>query len=175
MVWFFPAHSPEQFIALAWLLEEGTREFYEEVAKRVTDPDAKKLFRDLTVAEDHHLIALRRLYEEFTRHAAGDEFPFGVINIDPGEEVILEGGISVRKGLAWIDGRSLREIMELTVGIETVAYDRYLFMLEEFEDDRIRQVLQALAGVEKQHLETVSLWLEKLVEAREETSETIAS
>ena len=174
MVWFFPAHSPEQFIALAFLLEEGTRAFYEEVARLVTDPEAKSLFRNLTEAEDHHLVALRKLHEEFTGQPAGEEFPFGVIDIDPREESIMEGGISVRKGLAWIEGRPLKEVLELTVGIETVAYDRYLFMMEKLENDKVRQVLKALAGVEKQHLETVSAYLEKLVEAREEASETIA-
>jgi rhodanese-related sulfurtransferase/rubrerythrin len=174
MVWFFPAHTPEQFIALAWLLEEGTREFYEKVSERAADPEAKKLFRTLTVAEDHHLLALRKLYENFTGHAAGEEFPFGVVDIDPREEAIMEGGISVRKGLAWVKGRTLKELLELTIGIETVAYDRYLYMLEEFRGDKIRQVLQALARVEKQHLETVSRWLEKLIEAREGASESIA-
>jgi rhodanese-related sulfurtransferase/rubrerythrin len=175
MVWFFPAHTAAQFVALAWLLEKGTREFYGHVSERLTDPEARELYLKLTEAEDHHLNALQKIYEKFTGHAAGEEFPFGVIDIDPGEEPIMEGGISVRKALGWIHGKTLKEVLELTIGVETVAYDRYLFMLEKIEDEGIRKVLKSLALVEKKHLETVSQWLEGLVEQKQKISETAIS
>jgi rubrerythrin len=171
MVWFFPAHTPDQFIALAWLLEKGTREFYEHVSGKLLDPEARKFFLQMTEAEDHHLVALRKLYEKFKGHAAREEFPFGVIDIDPAEEPIMEGGISVRKALDWIKGKTLKEILELTIGVETVAYDRYLFMLETIEDESIRKVLKSLALVEKRHLDTVSQWFERLIEQKHQTSE----
>lgn len=174
MVWFFPAHTPDQFVALAWLLEKGTREFYGHVAERLLDPEARSLFVKLTQAEDSHLSTLQKLYEEFTGHVAGEEFPFGVIDIDPAEESIMEGGISVRKALDWIQGKALKEVLELTIGVETVAYDRYIYMLEKIESESIRKILKSLALMEKQHLETVSEWFERLIDHNQKFSETVA-
>jgi len=175
MVWFFPAHTPDQVVALAWLLEKGTREFYSHVCDRLDDPEARELYFKLTEAEDHHLAALRKLYEKFIGHDAGEEFPFGIIDIDPNEEPIMEGGISVRKALDWAEGKTLKEILELTIGVETVAYDRYLFMLEKIEEESIRKVLKSLALVEKRHMEMVSRWFEELIEQKEKVTETAPS
>ena len=45
--YFTAAGRPEEFIALAWMLEEGSRRFYTAVQALVDDVETKKLFRIL--------------------------------------------------------------------------------------------------------------------------------
>lgn len=131
----------------------------------MTEPGGAQLFRDLAWAEEAHLAMLRKLFEDLAGHPAGEEFPSAVIDLDPREEAIMEGGISVRKALAWAGDKTLREVLEMAIGIETVAYDRYLFMLERLQGKQEQEVFRALAGVEQRHLDTVSARLDELVGA----------
>jgi len=162
MTWFFPAHSVEQYIALAWYLEEGTRQFYLGLSGLIDDEAAAAMFSDMTRAEVNHKSRLRDLYEEFTGEPAGDDFPRQAIELAENEESFTEGGIAVRKALEWCSRRPLRDILELTAGLETNAYDRYLFMRKIAEGDSARKVFRILAQAEKQHLDRIVSWLDDL-------------
>lgn len=155
MTWFFPAHSVEQYIALAWYLEEGTRQFYLGLSGLIDDDAAAAMFGDMTRAEVNHKTMLRDLYEEFTGEPAGEDFPRQAIELAENEESFTEGGIAVRKALEWCSRHPLRDILELAAGLETNAYDRYLFMQKIVEGEAEREVFRVLAQAEKQHLERV--------------------
>ena len=75
MPYFTAAASPEELIALAWLLEEGSRKFYSSVSSLLGDNERGKIFLDLTAAEEHHKEALLHLYTALSRKGARQQFP----------------------------------------------------------------------------------------------------
>lgn len=152
---FAAAGKPEEFLALAWLLEEGSRRFYAEVAALVTDDEAEKLFRDLAAAEEHHKAALLSLYRSFSGVEAGQDFPGSIISSSPDDD-IMEGGMRVSEALQWVKGKSGDEILELAIALETNAYDLYIRMRQQMNDSKARQVFDQLSEEEKKHLELLT-------------------
>ena len=75
MAYFTRADRPEALIALAWLLEEGSRKFYSGLPVLVSDDDALKLFGRLAAAEEHHKSLLTGLYKSLTGGEPGARFP----------------------------------------------------------------------------------------------------
>ena len=61
IAYFSAATKAEELIVLAWWLEDGSRQFYSELAAVTGDQEAKNLFRDLTIAEKHHQTSLLKL------------------------------------------------------------------------------------------------------------------
>ena len=159
--YFTAAHGPGELIALAWVLEEGSRRFYDEVAVLVNDEDAKKLFRDLSNAEEHHKTSLIHLYETFSGTEPGGEFPGSVLALESGED-IMEGGMRVNETLKWAKGKNARTIVELALALETNAYDLYIKMRLKMEDDTSRQVFDQLSREEKKHLELLARLFERI-------------
>ena len=57
MAHFSPATKPEELIALAWLLEDGSRKFYSELVSTLTDKEAIDLYWEtLTPKERKELL-----------------------------------------------------------------------------------------------------------------------
>jgi rubrerythrin len=159
MAYFSPAAGPEELIALAWLLENGSRKFYSELATRMEDQDAKNLFKDLSVAEERHQASLLKLYKELSGLTSSSGFPGSVISLEK-EGDVMEGGLRLSEVLPWAVGKSVIEILELSVSSETNAYDLYVKMERRTKDQRSAQVFRVLSGEEKQHLERLSSLLE---------------
>ena len=90
IAYFTTAVKPEEFIALAWMLEEGSRRFYAEIQALVADEETKELFRNLTAAEENHKASLVNLYKTFAGEEPERDFPGSII---PGEATgdIMEG------------------------------------------------------------------------------------
>lgn len=149
--YFTAAGRPEEFIALAWMLEEGSRRFYAAVPALVTDEETKKLFGDLTTAEEHHKASLVNLYRTFTGEEPGQGFPGSII---PAEESgdIMEGGMRVSEALKWVKGKTPETIFELAMALESNSYDFYIKMSRQMKDARSREVFEQLSKEEKKHL-----------------------
>ncbi len=64
MAYFSSATRPEELIALAWYLEEGSHKFYSGLASGLKEGKAGDLYRELAKAEEGHRSSLLRLYEE---------------------------------------------------------------------------------------------------------------
>ncbi|MBI4633820.1 MAG: hypothetical protein HY742_08005 [Deltaproteobacteria bacterium] len=161
MAYFAPAATPEELAALAWRLEGGSRKFYSALADTVTDPEAKDLYRQLAKAEEHHQTALLKLYEEFSGKASAPGFPGALL--PPGDEDgdTMEGGMRVSEALEWAKGKKTTDILELSLSLETNAYDLYIKMERRMQDEHSAQVFHVLSAEEKQHLERLSALLEK--------------
>jgi rubrerythrin len=160
MAYFSPASKPEELMALAWYLEDGSQKFYSEVVKMLEDQQAKDLFKTLSEAEEGHKASLLKLYKEFSGVITGERFPTSVISPE-GEGDVMEGGIRLRDALKWAKGKKVKEILELSISSETNAYDLYLKMKHHTKDEASANVFQALSGEEKQHLERLSSLLEE--------------
>lgn len=162
MAYFSPATKPEELIALAWFLEDGSRKFYFELASTLTDAEAKDLYHQLAKAEEHHQVSLLKLYEEYAGQAPDPGFPRSVI--PPGKEGdVMEGGMRVSEALQWAKGKGMTDILELSISLEANAYDLYLKMERQMKDQRSAQVFKLLSGEEKQHLERLNSLLEKRI------------
>jgi len=160
--YFTAAGKPEEFIALAWMLEEGSRRFYAAVPALVADEEAKKLFRDLTTAEEHHKAALFSLYKTFTGEEPGKDFPGSIIPAETTGD-IMEGGMHVSEALKWVKGKNLEAIFELAMALETNSYDLYIKMRRLMKDVKARQVFDHLSKEEKKHLKLLAELFERKV------------
>ena len=162
LAYFSPATRPQEMIALAWLLEDGTRKFYESIASTMEDQEAKGLFHNLKRSEENHKTTLWKMYEEISGRTPTPEFPAMEISGKPAGDV-MEGGMSISEALKWSTGKPLREILELSVSLETYSYDLYLKMEQKVGDRHSKQIFKTLSDEEKKHLnQLTSLFLKNL-------------
>jgi len=149
MAFFTVGSLPGELIALAWVLEEGSRRFYASLAGMLADSKAAKLFTDLTAAEEHHKSTLPGLYRDIAHAEPGLNFPRGVIEAD---EDRMEGGVKVSEALEWAKGKDSRELLELSMALETDSYDLYIKMGRRVEGEKAKEVFDRLVEEEKEHL-----------------------
>ena len=155
MAYFSSAVSTEELIALSWMLEDGNRRFYSDVTDLLSDKEAIKLFGELATAEEHHKSSLLNTYLEITGKQEDTDFPASVMGEKPDKDV-MEGGMKVSEALKWASGKELRDILELSISLETNAYDLYIKMARESGDDKSKKVFSALAEEERYHLNRFS-------------------
>jgi len=158
--WFSPAANAGEYLALAWLLEDGTRQLYAELAMRHQTNVEGDFFRRLVGAEEAHKEALHKLYHGLSTSSADDDFPAGLLP-EPAGETMLEGGLSLANALQWLAGKSAERALELALSLEINAYDRYLIMSRDAADDESRDGFAHLAREEKAHLGLISDQLDR--------------
>lgn len=153
---YFPSSARvEELIALAWLLEEGSRRFYSAAAKALSDQEAASLFQGLAGAEESHEKTLLSLFQDISGDRGVPKIPDELFSgIVPGE--VMEGGMRVEEALEWIRGKGVSEILDLTMALETYAYDLYLKMERTLTDGHARRVFRVLAEEEAKHLESMA-------------------
>jgi rubrerythrin len=155
MAYFSPAIRAEEMIALAWLLEDGSFKFYESLTKMMEEQEAKGLFQSLKRSEENHKATLWKMYEEISGKAPTPEFPDAVISKEPRGDV-MEGGMLVGEALNWSKGKALRDILELSMSLETNSYDLYLKMERKVEGRNEKHVFKTLSEEEKKHLDQLT-------------------
>jgi rubrerythrin len=161
MAYFPPGAKPEELITLAWILEGGTKKFYAAVPGSEKKKEFADFFRQLAGDEEKHQSALWNLYKKVSGKDADSGFPGSVISVDPGEE-FMEGGMRVKEALAWMEGKTLREIVELALSLEVNASDLYIKMERRVADRQARETFQVLSNQEKRHLERLTELFEKI-------------
>lgn len=159
MTWFAASLTAEEVIALAWLLEDGTRFFFQEVAQMRDSDETSQLFLHLAAAEKDHGKALLKLFRDVTGRDPGLDFPSGVLRTPP-DEKIMEGGMRLAEALSWARGKDAREILELAMSLEITAYDRFIYLRERFFNENVRTIFNLLAAEEKAHLESLTRMFE---------------
>jgi sulfur-carrier protein adenylyltransferase/sulfurtransferase len=160
MPYFSGASTPQELISLAWMLEEGSRRFYDGVVPLLDNQESVSLFRSLVTAEEHHKSVLESLYRTVMGRDREEGFPRATLRSEPAEEY-MEGGIAVREGLEWARGRSAKDVIELSITLEANAYDLYLKMELTMTDEASQRVFQSLSREEKSHLERLVEIFEK--------------
>ena len=162
MAYFSPATKPEEMIALAWLLEDGSSKFYESLTETLDDQEAKGLFQNLKRSEENHKTTLWKLFEEISGKPPTHELSDEVIRVEPRADV-MEGGMHVSEALKWSEGKALKDILQLCMSLETNSYDLYLKMERKVEGRNSKQVFNTLSEEEKDHLDRLtslfSKWL----------------
>jgi rubrerythrin len=158
MTYFSYNEKTETLIALAWALEEGSHRFYTGLAGSMTDVEGKVLFRELITAEERHKASLLALYHE----TGGSDAIEALI---PGGTAgdIMEGGVRVSDALEWTAGRDAGDILDLSIALESNAYDLYIKMERTVKDDHAKRVFSMLAEEEKHHLDRMTSLIERKV------------
>jgi rubrerythrin len=102
------------------------------------------------------------MFEDLLGKPPPSEFPDEVISTEPKGDV-MEGGMLVSEALKWSVGKTLKDILELSMSLEANSYDLYLKMERKVEGRNAKQVFQTLSEEEKKHLDQLtSLFGEKL-------------
>jgi rubrerythrin len=162
MAFFTMAARAEELTALAWLLEEGSRRFYEEAQRSLKDSDVQKLLSGLVTAEGHHKASLENLYQNITGSPPGKGFPSSLLSdATPGD--YMEGGVRVSEALAWVIGKNIQAFLELAMSLETASYDLYIKMERRVEGENSKRVFSVLSGEEKKHLESLASLLDRKI------------
>ncbi|MBN1142404.1 MAG: hypothetical protein JXB25_11520 [Deltaproteobacteria bacterium] len=159
--YFSPGHTLGEFIGLAWLIEKGTRSFYLAMANRFRGTEEESFFRQMAGVEERHQAFLESLFEKMSGQSIAGHFPQSLLPSLP-EEPVLEGGIRLAEALQWAGNRELKDIVQLAIGFETNACDRYLLMAKEQKNPDVRELFQALAEEEKAHLIHLTGYLNRL-------------
>ena len=151
MSFFTPAADSGELIALAWMLEEGSRAFYAAIARMQSAPEATELFSALVTAEEHHKASLLEVYRETTGKDPGAEFPRN-LPVAQGADDRMEGNVKVGEALAWAKGKGTRDLLELSMALEADSYDLYIKMGRTVPNEGARKVFARLIAEEKEHL-----------------------
>ncbi len=159
---FTPASDAGELIALAWLLEEGSRKFYSAVADMQKSPEATRLFLTLVESEEHHKEALRAFYRDIADTEPGPDFPRNM-PIAQGTDDRMEGNVGVSEVLAWAKGKEVRDLLELSMALETDSYDRYIKMGRRVPGERAQKIFAHLVAEEKEHLSRMAELLDRIV------------
>ncbi len=161
--WFASATKAEEYLALAWLLEDGARQFYAELARYFQKIPAGAFFQRLVTAEEAHKETLHTLYFGLSTSSSGDNFPSALLS-EAVEETMLEGGLPLAEALRWLPGKTAQQALELAMALEVNAYDRYQVMSRDAVDQEGRQAFEHLAREEKNHLGLLSDELDRWLE-----------
>jgi rubrerythrin len=160
MAYFDPAKKPEELIALAWLLEDGSRKFYSETAGMLKDRETVNFLQRLSADEEGHKASLFNIYRELSDLKADPGFPGSVIPLDPADKYV-EGGVPLTEALEWVQGKDLKEILELCISLEINSEDLYIKMERKVNYKGAKQVFKILSVQEKHHLERLVRLFEK--------------
>jgi rubrerythrin len=157
--YFASDSSTEELIVLAWLLEEGAREFYRAIIERTESQTIGSLFDELAKGEEKHKAILEDLHAEFV----GKDADLKAHDLSQEtDHALMEGGVSVNEALDWAQGKDERNILEFSIALEANAYDRYLAMKRSVEPKRSKEVFDKLAAAEKLHLESIAEAFERI-------------
>ena len=145
--------SPEEMLKLAFGLEQALEIFYDKCLEQAEDKDLKDLFTKLEHVEAVHK---KKIYDRYA--ALVENAPdMAAFEADMTSDV-MEGGFQVKDFLAanqpWL--KSLLEVLELAMMLETQALDLYMRFAEKSQEEGTKQVLFTLADEEKAHLNSLS-------------------
>ena len=152
MAYFPETATPEELIALAWLLEEGSRTFYAAMPSLLEDATAATLFQDLANAEEHHKKSLDGLYSDLTGTAFPKDLPGSLRSPGTAAGDDMEGGVKVSEALAWAHGQSVNTVLQFGISLEANAYDLYIKMGRSVNDAKAKKVFSTLCAEEQKHL-----------------------
>ncbi len=143
MAWFDEARKPEEYVALACILEDGARLFYLELADQF--PEIKEIATGLAKGEQQHQATLRKLHQEITGSDADPILPSGEA------ADMMEGGVKKSEAMAWVRDRQAADVLEFAIAMEANAYDRYIRVGQGL-GGQAQRVFKELAEAEKIHL-----------------------
>jgi rhodanese-related sulfurtransferase/rubrerythrin len=150
----------DEYAALAWALEDGTGRFYKAAIDVIDDSGAADLFTLLLSAEDKHKSSILNAFKDLK----GTDISASYLE-EMASKGVMEGGVQLKDALVWLreDGRSLPDILELSMQLETNSLDLYFKIMNEIEEGHAREIFISIIEDEKTHLKRLGNLLEKTV------------
>lgn len=129
--------KPEEFISLAYTLEDGSGRFYLRVSEIFSDKKAVELFKNLSNVEENHKKRISERIKDIT--------------IDQRFIDYMEGCIKISEAIDRIFGKKdIRDALEYSMQIETNSLDVYMKILREVE--KADELFKDIIDDEKAHL-----------------------
>ena len=151
--------SVEETLVVAYSLEEGLQDFYQEMQARVKNSDARKLFQKLSEIEVKHQKRILEEYCKITEESiTREEFEKSVA------VKALEGGLTTEEyaNLFHPDWESVTDIIEVAMSIEAQALDLYLRASDRSGNSQSQKVLKQIADEERTHLAQLGKLIESI-------------
>lgn len=141
--------SPVEMIEISYGMEETLRKFYFLAVEEIENDEVVALLKKLGDIEERHKQILLSRYAELNPDQP--EAPAGLADRLP---QILEGGFKFSEFLGQNQTafRSVPELLDLSMMIETQALDLYLRFALKMSEESSKKVLYKIADEEKAHL-----------------------
>lgn len=156
---FSGKEAPEETLVVAYALEAGLFEFYQSMAPKVTNENARRLFGTLATIEVKHQ---DRIFNEYIKvtGAAVSRMDFAQKTVRPA----MEGGLTTAEYLNRYqpDLEKAEEVVSLAMAIEAQALDLYQRAADEAKTAESKTVLRRIADEERAHLEQLGKLFGKL-------------
>ncbi len=156
---FSGKETPAETLVVAYALEEGLFEFYQSMAPKVTNENARRLFGTLAAIEVKHQ---DRIFNEYIKvtGAAVSRKDFAQKMVTPA----MEGGLTTAEYLNRYqpDLEKAEEVVSLAMAIEAQALDLYQRAADEAKTAESKTVLGRIADEERAHLEQLGKLFGKL-------------
>lgn len=139
-----------------FVMEKGSRDFYERTAERAAAPEAKEAFQKLAGWESRHMDYIRHLYHALNDDRETLSFDAFAKGVRPEE---VEGGIPVHEmagGAGGADDFTYVDdlgAVDLALKMESSAYALYKRFAAEADDTDVGVFLADMAGMEQKHME----------------------
>jgi rhodanese-related sulfurtransferase/rubrerythrin len=149
---FMGLEYPDVF-QMAYAMEEGLRQLYLALAKRVADQlNSQKLLERLATFEEGHKAKLLAMF-------APDDFR----GDKAGASMTMEGGFDQQQILAHFGPQlnTIEDILQLGMMLEAQALDLYSRLARKSENEKSRELFNFLAKEEAQHLSSLAEELDK--------------
>jgi sulfur-carrier protein adenylyltransferase/sulfurtransferase len=139
----------EELVSLALAFEEGSRMFYTSVAELPVDAEAKNILNTIAEAEVKHKINILEAYKLIT----GEDFADDILNREPLKRV-MESGVRIEDAISFLkeQGKTVLDILEVSMQLETNAIDLYMKILRKIEDVNAKKVFDIIVEEEQHHL-----------------------
>jgi rhodanese-related sulfurtransferase/rubrerythrin len=159
-VFCFPENmSPEQLIAMAWYIEDGSKGYVGAIKEMSQDIDVKDILANLYEHKVAHKKTLENLYEKISGESVKDGFPKYVLKKPP--KTVMSGCVNVPDAVNWSKDKDASEILDFMMALEANTFDLYLKLGREVKSDRARSVFMSLSEEEAGHLDKLSSVFEK--------------
>ncbi len=159
-VFCFPENmSPQELIAMAWYIEDGTQTFFDAIKAMNPDPDLTSILTSLVEHKLAHKKSLAQLYQQISGQPTKDNFPNSVLNKPP--QNVMAGCVSVPEAVQWAKDKEMADILDLMMALEANTLDVYLKVGRQVASDRAKSTFIKLSKEEVRHLEQLASVFER--------------
>ncbi len=159
-VFCFPENmSPEQLIAMAWYIEDGSKSYVGTIKEMNQNVDLKDILTNLYEHKVAHKKTLEKLYEKISGESVRDGFPTYVLKKPP--KIVMSGCVNVPDAVNWSKDKDANVILDFMMALEANTFDLYLKLGREVKSERARSVFMSLSKEEAGHLDKLSSVFEK--------------
>ena len=151
--------TPEQLIAMAWYIEDGSQQYFDFLKNITQDNEINSNFISLIEHKMAHKKSLTQLYLKISGQTTNEDFPTSVLQRPPHR--VMAGCVSVSEAVNWSKNNDISDILDLLIALEANTFDLYLKLGRRVESDRARKVFMELSEEEARHLENLSSIFEK--------------